>query len=184
MNDEFVDVAENVELLLFELRTLRAGRSRFCITHRFKVPGVDCAPGEEVAAVNLMCRGKEFPLRLGEALILLFDYLARHSHLAQTASQIVAGMRVDPFYQRHATNAVPHAPQSRKISRSSMKVYIERLRAALGRTFREAQIPLDPYAVLVSEETSSNQVGYRIKATFEWLHIERPNEHENRWSIG
>jgi hypothetical protein len=174
MNDEFAEVAENVELLLFELRTLRVGRCRFRIAHRFQIRGVDCAPGEEIAAVHLMYRSREFPLRLRGTLILLFDYLARHSHLPQTASQITAGMRADPFYQRHAANAVSYVPQPRKISRSSVKVYIERLRAALAQTLRDAQIPLDPYAVIASEETVSNQVGYRTRATFEWLHIEHP----------
>jgi hypothetical protein len=173
-NDEFADVTEIVELLLFELRALRAGRCRFRITHRFQDPGSDCAPGEEVAIVHLMSRGKEFRVRLSGSLLLLFDYLARHSHLPQTASQIVAGMRADPFFQRHGVNAASSVPQKRKISLSSMKVYIERLRTALEQTFREAHIPLDPYAVLVSEETSSNQVGYRLRATSEWIHIQHP----------
>jgi len=173
-NDEFVDVVDAVELLLLELKTLRAGRCRFRITHRFQVLSSGCGPGEEVAIAHLMDRGKEFYLRLSGTLLLLFDYLARHSHMPMSASQIVAGMRADPFYQKHAS-AAPCVRQSLKISRSSIKVYIDRLRKALGQAFRDARIPLDPRAVLVSEVTASNQVAYRLKtATVDWIHVKHP----------
>jgi|SRR5947207_11442522 len=144
MNDEFVDVVENVELLLFEIKALRAGHAGFRITHRFHNPGSDCAPGEEAAAVHFMYRGREFYVRLTGILLLLFEYLARHSHLPQTAPQIVAGMRADPFFQRHGANVTSRVPQARKISRSCIKVYVERLRIALGQTFRDAHVTLDP----------------------------------------
>lgn len=77
----------------------------------------------------------------------------------QTASQIVSGLRANPFHQKHFANAATLLQLTRKIGRSSLEVYIQPLRAALGQAFREAQLQLDPCKVLVSEETSSNTAG-------------------------
>jgi len=167
-------VLESVDLLLLELKTLRAIGPHFKILHYYRQVGSDCLPGEEVAAVHFIFRGREFFVRLGGALLLLFDYLARHSRLPQTASQIALRIQGDAFCQKHGANAGDGVRLVRKINRSSVKVYIERLRVALGQAFHDARVPLDPYAVLVSEEMSSNQVGYQLKATFEWIHVEHP----------
>lgn len=173
-NDRSMYVGEKIDLLLAELRHLRSSGPNFRIVHRFREPGCDCAPGEEVAVVELVCRGRAYPLPLSVTLLLVFDYLAHHSHLPQTASQITAGMKAAPFYQKHGANAADHVRLTRKISLSSVKVYIERLRAALRLVFRDAQIQIDPFTVLVSQQTLSNQVGYRIRAHFKWIHIDHP----------
>jgi len=52
------------------------------------MPGSDCLPGEEIVAVSLMYRGREYHLQLSLALRMLFDFLARHSRLPQSARQI------------------------------------------------------------------------------------------------
>ena len=46
----------------------------------------------------------------------------------------------------------------------------KRIRAALQLAFREAGLELDPQRVLVSERTVGNEVGYRLRATVEWVH--------------
>jgi hypothetical protein len=129
-----------------------------------------CAPGEEILIVYLVHRGKLYPLRLSRALRMLIDYLAKHSHLPQSASQIEAGMRADPFYMKHGTNAMLQNGLKRRISRSAIKEYVKRLRLALTFAFREAGLNLDPRWVAVSEPTVSNEVGYRLKVTVEWFH--------------
>jgi hypothetical protein len=174
MNDNSVEVDEHVDLLLLELRTLRAEGPHLQIIHRFRHPGSECAPGEEIVAVHLLNRAKEFLVPLSCTLLLMFDYLANHAHLPQSAAQITAGMKADPFYHRHGANAATHVRLTRKINRSSIKVYIERLRTALMQAFRNARIQIDPFSVLVSEQTLSNEVGYRLRAHFEWIHIDHP----------
>ena len=175
IKDEFAEIIENVDLLLLELKIFRAAGPHLRILHQYRVPGSDCCPGEEVGAVYLVHRTREFPLRLSCTMLVVFDYLARHSYLPQTASQITAGMRADAFCSKHGANVSSVGRLVRKLSRASVKEYIKRMRAALGQTFHDAHLPLDPYGVLASEVTSSNQVGYRLRANCEWVHIDHPS---------
>jgi len=101
---------------------------------------------------------------------MLIDYLAKHSHFSQSASQIEAGMRADPFYIRHGTNAMLHNGLKRRISRSAIKEYVKRLRLAIELTCKESGLSLDPRQVIASEPTVMNEVGYRLKGTVEWFH--------------
>jgi hypothetical protein len=174
--NDFGEVLESVDLLLLALKTLRAMGPHFEILHRYRQPGSDCCPGEEVAAVNLIHWTGKFLVPLGCPLLIVCDYMAHHSHRLETASQIVSGIWADPFYQKHGANAATRVRLTREIGRSSFKVYVQRLRAALGRTFSAAQLPLDPYDVLSSEPMSSNVVGYRLRATFDWIHVDHPGQ--------
>ena len=171
MKDSLEPVVDGVNLLLAELRVLKSQGPHLMIAHRFRKPGMLCAPGEEVVVTYLVHRGRHYPLRLSLALRMLIDYLAKHSQLPQSASQIEAGMRADPFYLRHGDNAFSRNGLKRRISRSAVKEYVKRLREALALGFREAGLNLDPRQVIVSEPTVMNEVGYRLKATIEWFHM-------------
>ena len=170
MRDSMEPVVDGVDLLLAELRLLQSQGPHLTIVHRFCEPGMLCTPGEEVAGVYLVHRSQFYSLRLSLALRMLIDYLAKHSHFPQSASQIEAGMRADAFYIRHGDNAMLHNGLKRRISRSAIKEYIKRLRLALGLAFRQAGLNLDPLRVVVSEPTVMNEVGYRLKASVEWFH--------------
>ena len=171
--NEFADVLENLDLLLREREAASSGRIRLWIWHRYHIPSWDCVPGEETAAAAVVSRGKEWLIPVGGTGLLLLDFLARHSHIPLTATQIARGMKNDDYCRKHGLNGgrerLPTA-----ISRSNLKVYIERLRLALGRAFREAGLLLDPAIVLASERTESNQVAYRLRAVTTWLHIDHP----------
>jgi len=171
-NYKFLPVWEKVELLQLEGRLLKAGRLHFRIVHRFRAPGTDCAPGEEIFAIFLVYRGHEFFIPLDLTLRLLFDFFARHARVPQGASQIEASFRADPFCREHARNAPGRRPLTRKVSKSSVRVYVERICRALTLSFRAAHLRIDPRDVLVSEETVTNRVGYRLRGTFEWLHTD------------
>lgn len=170
--NDFQDIVENVKLLLAELKKVRARGLSFLILHRFRDPGAICAPGEEIVGVYLMHRGRQYLVPLSCSLLLLFDYLAHHSHLPQTTSQIFAGMKADPFYRKHGANATAQGRLTRKMSRSCLREYIKRIRMALGGTLRDAGLNLSPLRVLASERTSSNQAAYRLRANFDWIHID------------
>lgn len=172
-NDSLLSIIEEVDLLITELRELSACGPHFRIVHRFHQPGSDCAPGEEIFAVSLVHRGREYPLRLSLALRILFDYLARHSRLPQSAAQIEAGIRADYFYIQHAAAVMGRDRFARGIPRSYMRVYIERLRVALAMAFQDAQLPASPRSVLLAERTVTNETGYRLEASFEWAHCSK-----------
>jgi hypothetical protein len=171
-DDELMTIIDEVDVLVAEIRELSAEGPHFRILHRFHRPGSDCAAGEEVAGIYLIHHGREFFVRLSLALRLLFDYLARHSRLPQSAAQIEAGIRADRFYSQHSTTAMGRDKFTRSIPRSCVRVYIERLRSALENVFLEAGLFLDVHAVVVAEETVMNEVGYRLKANYEWVHAD------------
>jgi len=170
VNDELMTIIEEVDVLVAELRELNEEGPLFRILHRFHAPGTDCAPGEEVAGVYLVHRGREYFLRLPLALRLLFDYLARHSHLPQSATQIEAGIRAELFYTEHGAAVMERGKFIRSIPRSYVRVYIDRLRLALEKAFLEAGLLMDARAVVLCQETVMNETGYRLKANFEWTH--------------
>jgi hypothetical protein len=172
MQDRRDLVLEKVELLLAELTELRSQGPHFRIHHRFHKPATDCLPGEEVLAVCLVHRGREYSLHLSLALRLIFDYLARHPRFPQSAAQIEAGIRADCFYKKHGTATMGTGKLTRSIPRSYVRVYIDRLRTAMGRTFDQAGFEMDPATVLVSHTTAMNEVGYQLRATLEWVHID------------
>jgi hypothetical protein len=170
--DSLTPVFEKVALLTTEMRHLRSVGPHFRIVHRFRVPGSICLPGEEIVTVFLIYRGREYPLRLSASLRIVFDYLARHSRLAQSARQIELGIRADDFYKYHAKNAGGRAALIRRIPRSAIKVHIRRLRDALSLVFQEAGMGIDPGRVLITQETVGNEVGYQLKASCSWTHID------------
>lgn len=172
--DKLSAVLEEVDFLLLELRQLQSAGLHFKIVHRFRAQGTECAPGEEVAAVYLVHRGREFQVPLSLTLRLVFDFLARHTRLAECASQIEACFRADPFYIRHGANVENGRKLRRRVARSAVKVYVQRIRRALALAFREANLWVDPSKVLVSQETVMNEVGYRLRGTFQWLHADHP----------
>src|SRR5208283_4658839 len=106
--------------------------------------GSDCLPGEEIVAVSLMYRGREYHLQLSLALRMLFDFLARHSRLPQSARQTELCIRADDFYQRHAAYTTRRTVLTRGLSRSFVRVYIKRLHRAISFAFQEAGLRIDP----------------------------------------
>jgi len=170
MNNSQQLIGEKVDVMLAELNELNS--PTFRIIHRFHEPETICLPGEEVFAVCLMSRGREFHLGLSLSLRLVFDYLARQSRVAQSASQVAAGMRVNDFYRNHASNAHVGSTLTRKISRSAIKLYIMRIRKSLDLAFQNANLNLSSSNVLVSEDTVANEVRYRLRAHCDWIHVD------------
>lgn len=171
LKDSLTPILEKVDLLIAEMRHLRSAGPHFRIVHRFRIPGSDCLPGEEIVAVFLVYRGREYDLRLPLALLIVFDYFA-HSRLAQSARQIELGIRASDFYRRHAENATGGAALTRRITRSAVKEYIKRLHRALSIVFQEAGMNIDPSKVLIIQKTVGNEVRFLLKATISYTHID------------
>jgi hypothetical protein len=183
MSEGLEPLIEKVDLLLAEFDELVTSGPHFKIVHRFHEPGTRCLPGEQVGWALLMHRSQEHLLRLPISLLLLFDYFAKNRHRPQSATQIAAGMRADAFYAKHGSNVSIGVRQTRRISRTSVREYVKRLRRALQISFKEAGLRLDPYAVLVSEATESNEIHYRLRATVEWIHIDWTPSSGNAWGV-
>ena len=132
-------------------------------------------PGEEVLAIFLVYRGREYQLPLSPALLLMGDYLLHHSRFAQTASQISNGIHAGGFYAEHGRNGAQQ--KTRRIPRSAIREYIRRLHRALAVAFEEASLCIDPESVLVVEASVSNHALYRWRAVVEVAHIDSSAEH-------
>jgi hypothetical protein len=169
MSNELLRVTWKAEVLVSELRGLLQSGPIIRIVHRFREPGAQCRPGEEVWAAFLIVQGKEIPLRLTLALRLLLDYLARSKHVPQSAAQIAAGMRASEFYLRHSANG--GVISRRKFARSSIKEYVKRVRRALEVAFSDAGYQFEPSRVLVSLSTFGNERLYQLRARIELVHI-------------
>jgi len=166
-------VLKTVDLLIAEISHLRAAGPHFRIVHRFRMPGSEyCLPAEEIFGIFYVHRGCEYQLRLTLAQRIVFDYLARHSRIAQSTRQIELGIRTDAFCQNHAKNASGRVALTRRIPRSSIKEHIRRLHLALGLVFQEAGMSINPRNVLIVQKTVGNEALYRLKATCSWTHID------------
>jgi hypothetical protein len=174
MCTRFVSLIEEVEFLDAERRYLAAVGPHFRIHHRLRQPGSICEAGEEVVGIFAVHNGREFHVPLSLALRLVFDFLAHHPHLPQSASQVQAAMRSDPFYAKHGFNAMRGGQLVRKITRSAIKQYVSRIRRALELTFREAHLSINPQSVVISKKTVTNEIGYHIRGTFQWVHTDLP----------
>jgi len=171
-SDRFVPLLRSIDFILAEQRELAAGGPHLTIWHRFQESKtLGCRPGEEILLISLNVAGRYVPLKVSLALKIVIDYLAIHRHIAQSASQIEAGIRSDRFYANHGSNVKTVSTQTRKICRSAIKVYVQRFRRALTIAALDAGLILDPHSVLISEKTEGNEVLYRLEARVNWRHI-------------
>lgn len=171
-SDAAVRIIEELEFLEAERYQLQERGPHFRIVHRYCKEFTPCGPHEEIAAVCLVHAGITWQIRLGTILSTMFDYMARHSRLAQTARQIERGTRSEYCQGRRGIHT-SLGDHTAGIPRRYIKVYIERIRIALAKAIEEAGLDIDVRAVLVSQRTAMNETEYRLHGTFEWLHTAR-----------
>lgn len=168
--DKFLPVLRGIDLILAEKKIFEARGPEFRIIHRrFSMEGVAyCLPGEQILAVIWVFRGREIPIRLSPASSLLFDILARF-RLPLTATQIEKIAGREPFYLKQADAKPQNRP--RRIKRRSVKVFVQRIRLQLQKTFSAAGARIDPQRTLISSLSDSNVATYSLKARVTWHHI-------------
>lgn len=166
-------ILKAVNLLIAEISHLRAAGPHFRVVYRFRTPGtIGRMPAQEIFAIFLVHRGREYQLRLTLGQRVVFDYLGKYCKLGQSARQIELGIRADEFYRLHAMNATKCAVVTRKIPRSSITEHIRRIHKALGIVFREAELGIDPRRVVVVQDTVGNEVLYKLKATITYSYLD------------
>jgi hypothetical protein len=157
-------IVEELEYMETERRQLLVNGPHFRVVYRTINQSVQSNCYEPVAAY-LVHEGRLFQVGLGSALVKFFDYMARHNRLAQTARQIESAT-----HAQWTSGASKSIEPGRRIPRRHVRVYVDRIRAVLGSILRKAGLEIRADAVLVSEETATNEVAYRLRGTFEWLH--------------
>jgi hypothetical protein len=163
-SDSVDRIVEELEYLEAERRELLVNGPHFRILYRIANESVQLNRRQPVAAY-LVHAGQSFQVGLGSILVQLFDYMARHNRLAQTARQIESGT-----HAQRISGVTKSVVSPRRIPRRHVRVYADRIRAVLGPVLRKAGLEIRADAVLVSEETATNETAYRLRGTFEWLH--------------
>jgi hypothetical protein len=172
MSAEYATITRMVDVLLFEQAKLITRGPRLTITHRFWVPGTLCKEGEEVFSVSVASYSGDVPIPVSLRPRLLLDYLARHQGVAQSASQIAAGIGSHPFYRLYGGNVGKGIFPTRRLSRTTVKEQVLRLRQAMAAGFSKAGLAISPERVIVSQKAETNEVLYRLKAAVTWRHVE------------
>lgn len=162
-----------------EIEYLRAKRTqaaspslRLVIAHGAHLPLTKCLPGETVEQISLVVHSRVTPLSLSPMGLVVADLLARKRPMLLAASQIKHFLASDPFCIRLGANA-PAAPRRVvRLTRRSVKVYIQRLRTQLGKALKAAGLAMRAEGILVSETTElSNVTTYRFAIPCEFVHL-------------
>jgi hypothetical protein len=169
MQDNFTPILQKIDLVIAEQAQISASGPHFVIVSQCSCQKSERALQEEVGDILLLHHGRRFSLPLSRRLGVLFDYLGRHRHLAQSATQIAIGMSVDASCRRGGERPGTRGGSRITASRTAVKQQILRLRQALSHTFDEAALTLEATRVLVSQETVTNEVRYRLKARIDWV---------------
>jgi hypothetical protein len=170
MQNDLDFVVRLAKLMQEERMQLAARGPQFCIHHSLWQAGTICTPGELIAGIYLVHRGKRVPLPLSLRGTLLFDFLARYRHVPQSATQISLGLRSDTFSRCHGAYAKAGRAFQRSITRTAVKQQIMRLRTALQAGMNAAGLQFDAHRIIFSERTTSNEIRYRLKGTVNWEH--------------
>lgn len=163
-------VVEEIDYLRAERNMLAAEGPHFRVIHEGHQQGTLCLHGEAIEQICLVHRWNLFPLSLSPTGLLVMDCFCRNRLKPLTASRIAQILATDPFYTRHGANSgigklVPASP-----GRSAIKVYVQRIKEQMARTFTSAGVIVDPTQVLVSGATEKNAVAYMLRATVEFVH--------------
>jgi hypothetical protein len=171
----------NFDLVLFhydlaslQIEMNQRGKVRIILVHRYGDPAMHggCIPGEEIVAAWLIYGSHNYLLPLSEPHLILFDYIAKHSGHPQNARQIAEGLSADDelFYVHHGSNSPSGGLVPPRTQRTAVRKQVERIRERLGEFFEDNGTDLDPWELLRSELTSSNEVRYWIDAVVRTEH--------------
>lgn len=159
-------LVEAIDLRLAESEQIDQVGPCFRVRHRFSRGS--CAPGEEIASVELLENGDLFQLPLALSGRFLFNYLAENRAIALDAFQIASGLS-GWFYREHGLNG--GIRQTTKVRVATVKVLVQRIRRAMAAAFQRAQLIRDPYDVLRSfPAEGSKRALYRLRAEIRWEH--------------
>jgi hypothetical protein len=157
--NRFAPILEEIEFFIAERNQIASSGPHLIIQYKSDGEGK-----REIVSVRLVHRFRPFQIKLSRLGRIFVDFLAQRRHMWQTASEIEAG--IDELYANDATH--PHSKRRMPlIARRIVKVYVQRLRNTLGRTFEEAGLKADPYHILRTERSESNQVLYKLLCTAE-----------------
>jgi hypothetical protein len=172
-NSGIREVVAEIEYLRAKRAQVSSASPRLIVVHGEHQPLTKCMPGETVEQVSLAVRSNVISLQLSPTGLVIADIFARKKPMVLCATHIERSLASDPFYMRLGANAVSVPRPTIRLTRKTIKVYIQRLRQQLGKALREAGLAMLPEEVLVSESTDlSNVTAYRLAIPCEFVHLD------------
>ncbi len=169
-SDPICRVAEEVAYLLAK-RVQEHARPQLVVTHGYQRRETYCLDGETVEHACLAVGTTMIPLRLSPTGLVVTDVFVRRRNLFLSAAQIERIIATDPFYVRLGANAGVSRINEIRPSRTSIKVYVRRLRMQLTNVFSSVGIEIAPEKVIISERTDTNVVVYRLGIPSYIMHV-------------
>ena len=163
-------VVEEIDYLRAERNILASEGPHFRVIHGGHQRETLCLHGEIIEQICLLHRWNLFPLPLSPKGLLIMDCFCRNRSKPLTASRIDQILACDSFYIRHGANLGIARLIATSPGRSAIKVYVQRIRRQMTRTFESAGLMLDPAQVLVSEATENHVVAYTLRASVDFIH--------------
>lgn len=145
---------------------------RLVIVHGHRRPGTLCLPGESIESAFLQYSAPELsiPVRLSLAGLMLCDCMVRFHRTPLSIGRMERILRTDPFYRRLGANSFGRIKDSPKFARSSLRVYVARLRKQIAKAIMEGGSLLSVEGALVSETTDSNVMVHRLALPVRIVH--------------
>jgi hypothetical protein len=170
-SDNIRRIVEEIEYLRAKRAWTSGSRPRLIVSHGHHQAVKNCLPGETIERSWLSVRSDEIPLRLSGNGLVLLDILARKKPHPLTAAHIERILAADPFYMHLGANGVSAEKQKIRLTRKTIKIYIQRLRKQIGKVLKKAGLTMQPEEVIVSEETELlNVTAYRLAIPCEFVH--------------
>lgn len=164
-------IVAEIEYRCAKRTRMAEGRPRLVVSHGHHQAVKNCLPGESIERAWFSVHSEAIPLRLSGNGLVLLDVLARKKPQPLTAAQIERILAADPFYMHLGANGVSAEKQKIKLTRRTIKIYIQRLRRQIGKALKKAGLSMRPEVVLVSEETELlNVTAYRFAIPCEFVH--------------
>lgn len=174
MSDDY-----GIQRIVDEIEYLRAKRARhegavprMVIAHGHQQAVRDCLPGETIEHAHFSMHSDLIPLCLSPTGLVLVDVFARKKPQPLTAAHIERILAAEPFYVRLGANTLEARGATIKLTRKTIKVYVQRLRQQIGKALSELGLAMRPEEVLVSEDTDLLSVkAYRLTIPCEFVHL-------------
>lgn len=166
------EVVAEIEYLRAKRTQVASASPRLVVAHGAHQPLTKCLPGETVEQISLVVHSHVTPLSLSPTGLVVADLLARKRPMLLAASQIEQFLASDPFCIRLGSSSRSAPRRVVRLTRRSVKVYIQRLRTQLGKALEAAGFAMRAEEVLVSETTElSNVRTYRFAIPCQFIHI-------------
>ncbi len=145
---------------------------RLVIVHGHRQPGTLCLPGESIEGAYLLFAASEvdIPIRLSISGLILCDCMVRFHRTPLSIERMERILTADPFYRNLGANTFERIERMSKFTRTSLKIFVARLREQIAKAMREGGSLLSAEAVLVSEATDSNVLVHRINLPVAVIH--------------